>query len=341
VSSLLPPGPFPPLASGEGEGERVDLAVRLQREFFQEAWLAGEGRRRLERRLALAVDLCRWPRAADLLQAWLDSWPLAQLVEPALAAWQARPAAGPLAQLQRVSELVRLAWGWRALPGTPWCLPAPGWVRQQAPEALEIQARSQGDGALELGADLSLPVRGVAALPAGLGLVRGEELVSRRAQLCRALAQGRLQAVRVQPPIPELPEAGLALGELRLEGQRQASYERWGEAGLRVRGEASWDESLESHAAGQAGAVLRATCEGRFLPGPPGRLRQGDVQRVGYLLWRASLRPVAVHPVAVVVLQALDGVKDPAALAQQLGAPPERLRELLAELLALGAATAA
>jgi hypothetical protein len=340
VITLLPPAPFPPQAT-ERPGE-VDLAVRLWDGFFTAAWLGGPARVRLEERLALAVDGASWERAAALLGCLLDCWPCAALIDGAREAWDEQRAPWALATLARVAELVRQAQAWDGLSAGPWCLPDAAWVRSQLPGAAAwLQRRCTADGAATLATALGIPLRGRPEDPEGLALVDAGDLPRCRAQLGAALARGRQRAVLLQGPLPPGPDAALALGEFRLEGSHQRVFEAFGLAGLQLEPDtppAPWAASLTAPPAGRPGPVLRAKAAGRFLPGPAGALAQGRPQRVGFLLWEGPHPPLAVAPVAVAVLQSLDGQRDATAVAEALRGPVDQVQLIMDELIGLGAA---
>ena len=346
MTAVLPPGPFPP-RSLEEDGA-VDLAVRLWTDLFPPGWLAGEGRVLLEHRLASAVDAGEWERAALLQAAFLDSWPLAAGVESAGLAWRAHADPRALVIIARAALVVQLARGWGSLPGAPWCLPDAAWVRERlGGEPFVVQARAHNDGSAELAQLLGCELRGQPGTPDGVLDVAAQDLVSQRAQLAGSLSRGELQAVLVRGEPTPSAASQLALGELRLEGSHQRAVERFGLSALELDPSSagqdwSWEDDglLDAPSPGRPGPVLVACCEGRFIPGPPSALRAGRPQRVGVLLWDAPVRPVMVAPVAVAVANALDGVRDSAAVAASLGGPLDQVQLILEELLALGAVSA-
>lgn len=345
--TILPPAPFPPRSLDEGDG--VDLAVRLWNDAFQRAWIAGAARELLEQRLALAVDGGEWERAALLQAALVDTWPVAAALEDAGRRWRAQLEPAALAITCRAAELVRLARGWAPMLDGHGCLPDPAWLRAQAPDdGCVVRTRCPGDGSSSVAQALGLPSPGAPPQLAGVEVLTAEQAVAQRARLAGSLARGELRAVVVHRSVPSTPQVQLALGEFRLEGSHQGLLERYGLAGLDLDVAAAgsgcaWEDEgvLSPHRAGEPGLVLRPCCEGRFLPGPTSAIRAGRPQRVGYMLWDAPVRPVAVAPVAVVVLNALDGQRDTPALAELLGGPIDQVQEVLDELVLLGAATAA
>lgn len=315
----------------------------MRDQLFSRRTLWGPVRKLLQARLAHALEGQQWSRAGELMSLWLDTWPVGAAVEPALSAWLALPAAGDLAVLARASELACAALGWQTQPGTPWPQPSAAWIREQV-EGRPVHLRTRGP---DDGRQLVCAALGVEAAPEEVDLhlpavaeLPGEALVARRAELAAALVRGELGAVRLTTPLPPTPAARLALAELRLEGDHQRAFEAWGRAGLRVEGVATWSELLQAAPAGEDGPVLQATADALLAPGTPGSLRRGELADTGWLLWEAPFSPIPVHPVAVACLRALDGERDAAAVAAEVGGPPDQVRAVLTELVQLGAATA-
>lgn len=336
---VRPPGPFPP--SGPEAPLEIDLGVRVRDRLFTKAELTGATREGIKAGLAAAIEAERWEEAAELLRAFVDTWPVAALVDGAREAWTRGPEGRALAVLWRAAELVRMGHGWTALPAGGWVLPDADWLRWAGEGGgVEVQPRSEGDGAAEVARALDIEVASAQplVLPPVIDLP-GPELADRRAWVCGALARGEAAAVRFTAPVPDDPASQLALGEVRLEGDAQAAFERYGLAGLVVGRAPAWDEVLGSAPAGEPGEVLRPTCDTALLPGPPSRLARGQVQTVGWLLWPAPYRPLPVAPRAVAVLRALDGRRDRVAVAKCLGVPVEAVAPVLDELVTIGAAT--
>ena len=340
---LLPPGPFPPWGPAR-RGECLDLGALLRDQLLSRRTLAGPVRRLLQARLARAIEDGRWSESASLLVLWLDTWPVGAAVDPAVSAWCAGPDAEDLAVLARASELACAALGWRQQPGTPWPVPGADWIREQvAGRPARLRGRGPGDGreaVAEAIGDLSLGEEVDPHLPRVVELP-GEALAGRREELVRALVHGEIGAVLPTTPLPPTAAARLALAELRLEGDHQRSFERYGRAGLRVRRLVGWDDLVGQAPAGEPGPVLQATADALLAPGTPAGLRRGEPETVGWLLWDAPFRPVPVHPVAVEVLRALDGERGAEAVAEVVGGPPDQVSAVLEELVRVGAATAA
>jgi hypothetical protein len=340
---LRPIGPFPPVGA-EAPGE-VDLGVRLRDRCLCRDFLVGLVRGGLWSGLAAAVEAERYAQASELLRMWLESWPLAALVDPARRQWTRGASPEALGVLVRVSELVRAATAWPALGTGPWPAPDAAWLASAAGAPADGRWQLVGRGI----ADGSDVVAGAIAVdraePQPLSLpptlaVAGELLAARRHELTRAIARGELAAVEITSPVPPDAASQLALGELRMESDCQVAYEQVGIAGLVAGGLEPWDAGLLPVPTGRLGRHLRATCQTFLLPGTPQRLRQGQTDTIGWLVWEGPHRPVAVHPVAVETLRAMDGRRDVAGVASQLGLDADALLPVVEELARVGALVA-
>ena len=337
--NLWPPGSCPPTALLTGDG--CDLGAILLRDCYTAEHIEGVVRSRLQARLGECLDQGRTTEAAQVLQALLDTWPIAALVDAAGKLWSERAAAVALPVLGRAAEVLCVAHGWDALPDGPWPVPDAQWVAEHTdPGVTQICRRAEQDGSDALASTSDMPViERPWALPA-VEAVSAEDLVAHRAELAHQLVHARIAAVRVQGEIPDTPEAALALGELRLEGLAQQAFEAFGVAGLLAPRAPRWSQLLRPAQAGADGAVLSQTCHTAIMPGPPSALMRGEVRAVGWLLWRGPHAALPVQPEAVAVLAALDGVRDLEAVAAHLGAPLSSVQAMAAQLVAVGAATA-
>lgn len=322
----------------------LDLGAALRDQLLSRSTLWGPVRRLLQARLARALEAGQLARASGLLVDWLDTWPVGAAVDPAVSAWRAHPDAQDLAVLGRASELVTRGLGWGTVPGTPWPLPPADWLREQVEGSDgRLIGRGEGDQSPYVADALGLAQPSELRAPAlpPVEHVAGHVLVADRARLAAAVVRGALGAVALSSPLPPGSAAQLALGELRMEGRHQRAYERYGVAGLRVSGLVEWSETLSAAVSGEAGPVLQATADALLAPGTSASIARGELETVGWLVWEAPIRPVAVRPVAVHVLRALDGVRDTAAVAAEVGGPADQVQQVLDELVEVGAATAA
>ncbi len=366
---FLAPGPFPPVDPPEPDtedelvddfdapepetefvftGEIVDLGATFRDRLYTGHHMDGRARSALQTHLKLALEAGDLARGAELLTAWADTWSLSAMVDDANEQWSVEPDGPSLAVLARAAEVVGMALHWTPSPNGPWPWPddkalrsACGSVDSSTDVVLQ---RHPLDGAERLAEVLGLPLEQgePLELPAHV-LVGPGELVNRRAELGAALADGTYAAVVLTSEPWDTPATALARGELRLEGAAQVSTDRYGLAGLLAPAAPTWaDVRSPAPATDPTGlgldTVLDAACDAALVPGPPGRLRRGDLDTVGVLLWVGPHPPVWVAPVAVHVLRGLDGARSLGALAEAMQAPPEAMLEVAADLMRVGAA---
>ena len=369
VRFILPPGPFPPVDSPEPDtedelsddfdapepetefvptGEVLDLGAIFRDRLYTGHHLDGPARSALQSRLKEALESGDMARGAEVLAAWADTWSLSAMVDDANERWSTEPDGLSLTVLARAAEVVRLALGWATGPSGPWPWPDEAALRAAVgvvdPARDCVLARHPLDGAEQLAASLGLPVQAGnrLELPPHL-LLPAEDLIPRRAELGAALAGGDYAAVVLLGEPWETPDAALARGELRLEGEAQVAVDHYGLAGLLASDAPAW-AAARGPAPAVAGAspdldtVLDAACDGALVPGPPGRVRRGVLDTVGVLLWVGPHPPVWVAPVAVHVLRGLNGTRSLGQLAEAMGAPPDAMLEVASELLRVGAA---
>ncbi|MBN1945700.1 MAG: hypothetical protein JW797_08480 [Bradymonadales bacterium] len=342
IIELLPPGPFPP--HGQEPPATLDLAVRLRDQLFTSGFVAGLARNALIGGLKSATACRDRERMATLVQALVDTWPAAALVDEARERWTAGPDAASLAVLARVSWIAQLSLGWNALPEGIWPMPSASWVvHQVGARPVRLVSRGPMDGADTIGEYLSIPVETAhSKSQTRLAVLSGEELATRRAELASRLVEGEIAAVWFTSEVPADAASQLALAEIRLESDYQLGVERYGQAALELAGPIpSWEQLLCAPPPGEPGEVLVAQCNGLILPGTPAGLMEGETDPAGWLLWPLPCFPLAVHPVAVSILNQLDGQRNGRELAEAMDAPLEAVQEILQQLVQVGAATAA
>lgn len=366
---ILSPGPFPPIdppaPDTEDElsddfdapepetelvpvGDSLDLGAMFRDRLYTGHHLDGKARSALQSRLKEALEAGQLERGADILMAWADTWSLSAMIDDANEQWSTEPDGASLAVMARAAEVLALALAWEPGPNGPWPWPDEKALRAAIgpvdPSRDCVLARHPLDGAEQLAAALGIPVEVGSSLelPAHTLLPPGE-LVERRAELAAALADGTYTAVVLLGEPWDTPATALARGELRLEGDAQAAVDQYGLAGLLAPSAPAWSAVRTAAPVQDGGAltldsVLDATCDGALVPGPPGRVRRGQLDTVGVLLWVGPHPPVWVAPVAVHVLRGLNGTRSLRALVEAMGAPPDALLEVAAELVRVGAA---
>lgn len=109
MTRIRPARPFPP--HGCEDGQALDLGIRLRDAIFRRAHVERVVRPALAKRLEATVEQQRWMDAAVLVEAFVDTWPAASLVDEARTAWTAGPDPRALAILFRVALLGSIATG--------------------------------------------------------------------------------------------------------------------------------------------------------------------------------------------------------------------------------------
>ncbi|MCB9763369.1 MAG: hypothetical protein H6739_26620 [Alphaproteobacteria bacterium] len=337
--TVLPPGPFPPRTT-PSEGV-VDLGASLRDACYTAATLSGPVRRALGAQLQDLIRGRRWPQAAVVLAALVDTWPLSAVIDPARTRWaQDRPAGADLDTLARAATLLGLAFGWQPLGAGPWPCPDAEWLRRQLSDPpTKVFRHAHDDGAMAVAHAFDLDEQAITAPPpasgAGVARLSPDDLPARRAALARALARGTLRAVHLEGPLPDWAPHQLAWGELRMEAAHQDRYDRYGLAGLTDAGRRPWTEALRPAPAGQPGD-LKPLCDWALLPGTPAQVAEGQLSPVCFLLWEGPHPPVPAQPQAVTVLRELAGLPT-AGLPPVGGAARDALVEALIGLGALSA----
>jgi|GEM_PF-1849715 len=367
---ILPPGPFPPVDPPEPDtedellddsfdspepetevvsvGHTTHLGATFRDRLYTGHHMDGRARTALQSHLRQALESGDLNRAADLLIAWTDTWSLSAMVDDANEQWSTEPDGPSLAVLARAAQVVGMALGWAPAPNGPWPWPDVAALKAAVgpvdPSTDVVVRHHPLDGADQLAAALGLDVEdGVPLELPPHTIVPPAELVSRRAKLAASLADGSKAAIVLTSEPWDTPATALARGELRMEGAAQVAVDRYGLAGLLAPDAPQWSEVRTAAPTSSAHdldltAVLDATCDGAMVPGPPGRLRRGDVDTVGVLLWVGPHPPVWVAPVAVHVLRGLNGQRTLGQLVEAMGAPPDALLDVARDLLSVGAA---
>lgn len=337
MTRVRPAFPFPP--HGVEDDGVIDLGIRLRDSLFRRRQVEKAVRSALVERLNAAVSEEDGPRAAVLVEAIVDTWPVAHLVDDARETWARGPDGRALAVLHRAAVLTGLATGSR--PG--WPRPGPAWAQRITGSRLVtgVQRRHADDGAEELAELFEVEVEAGPALElAAIARVPASDLASRRAEIGRALALGELAAVQLIGALPDDPESQLAAWEVELEGDAQLAVERYGVMATRTPGAPAWSDLLVSAPAGTPGPTPRPVASVLRLPGTLAGLRRGHIEPTPWLVWDGPVRPVPVTPGAAAVVSNLDGVRTAEEVAAALGAPIEPVRDVIDGLISVGAATA-
>jgi hypothetical protein len=206
------------------------------------------------------------------------------------------------------------------------------WNHGCDPMSLSVLSRANQIITLVKGTPLIIPAP--KELPPYLEM-NGHALVERRETICAQALRGEIDAVYFTSPVPLLPQAQLALGELRMEAKAQRSLEEFGPVGLLAPESPSWEGCFGPAPSGRMGENLRLMCDLALLPSTPNRLEKGQLQETGWLLWNGPARALPVHRVAYEILKNISQGIEHACAAVDL--PVEQGTEIIGELVSIGA----
>ncbi|NCG17906.1 MAG: hypothetical protein GWP91_02705 [Rhodobacterales bacterium] len=335
-TKVYPPGPYPPHGV-ERDGE-VDLGIRMRDQLLRSEVISGGVRQVLADRLNNIARAGRLSMAPSLVDALLDTWPLAAVVDDARDRWVAGPDGEALLILSRAMHVVGMALGWPETIDRRWPMPDVDWIEREAGEGpFDVVIRGRADGAPATATVLNTFV----ALKEPLDTppvrsVQGDEIVDMLDELLSSVASGEYAAIRFESPVPwdELSQAALAT--LEESNPKQRLFRRFGLAGLLVDDTPEhFDDLLGTPKIHKATLRPQTRCSGLVLP----RLSEnGQVTTVGAVAWEAAIKPVLVHPLAIQLLQLLDGEHTRADLLDADDRfTPEILDHLLTQLQEIGA----
>jgi len=206
------------------------------------------------------------------------------------------------------------------------------WTSDCDPTALAVLSRANDIIRIIGGSPLRIPVP--RALPPYLEL-EGHEIIDRRAEICAKALTGEIWGVLLHSPVPLLPQAQLALGELRMEAKAQQALERLGLVGLLAPSAPLWQDCFGRAPSGRQGERLRLMCDLAILPSTPGRLAKGELKPTAWLLWNGPAHALPVHRIAYDILHNIDKGTEHA--INTAGLSMEQGEEVISELLAIGA----
>ncbi|MCB9679055.1 MAG: hypothetical protein H6737_28395 [Alphaproteobacteria bacterium] len=334
---MLPPGPFPPSGT-EPEGV-IDLGIRLRDTLYRRAVL-------LDARGALHSNIRMAARSPQQLlmvlpsiDAFIDTWPLAAMIEDAMVAWRGAPNPRSLAVMFRASEVIGHVLGWPRSVDRRWPLPDEAWMRRHVENrTVVVVPRGPRDGSAA--AAVALNSNFVSAEPMKLPrtlVAHGDELVDRLDELLGAVRTGVAKAVDIDGWIPWDEASQAAAKALDDASATQAAYSRYGLAALVAGAAPPFDGVLTDAPAGEWGDEFRRTCDALVVPTLDG---EGAMSPIGVLCWDDAFRPIKVNPVAISVLEAIDDHPTPAEAAVALKAEENLVRNVLKQLVEVGAVTA-
>ena len=209
------------------------------------------------------------------------------------------------------------------------------WLRWNAdcdPVALTILSRANEIISLVGGSSLRIPKP--RSLPSYLE-IEGNTLIEQRSNICAKALNGDIHGVSFLSPVPLLPAAQLALGELRMEAKGQQALERFGLVGLLAPNAPLWKDCFGRAPAGRVGENLRMMCDLAILPSTPNRLAKGQIEATAWLLWHGPTHPIPTHRIVYELLRNISQGREVA--IGEAGLSKEQGDEIIRELIALGA----
>ncbi len=270
----------------------------------------------------------------------IDTWPLASLVEDARQKWTDGPDGFSLAVLARCAQVVAGVLGFPQVIDGRWPMPDVEWIEQMAgPGPHLVVGRGPRDGAPAMAVVLRTRVGGREPVPTPPTIeAHGDTFVDELPNLLAGIERGDGVAIRFETPHKWDAASMEGMETVRQAAPAQWAFERYGTAGLICPDAPDWHEMLERAPAGVRGDVLKTACNVLILPT---LTEEGEVDVFGALCWDGPYQPIRVINSAAEVLRRLDGKKTMADLATELHAREATVKNLLDQLVDIGAATAA
>ena len=317
----------------------IDLGIRLRDTLYRRSVL-------LDARAALHSNIRMAARSPQQLlmvlpsiDAFIDTWPLAAMLEPAMDAWREQANPHSLAVMFRAAEVIGQVLGWPRSVDRRWPLPDEAWMRRNVEGHNTVvvpRGPRDGSAAAAVALNSNFVFAEPMALPRTL-VAHGDEVVERLDELVSSLRTGTAKAVDVDGWVPWDDASQDAVRQLDAASDLQAAYSRFGLAALVAGAGPPFEEILEEAPSGTLGDRLRRTCDALVVPSLDS---DGAMNPVGVLCWDAAIRPIKVNPVAISVLEALDDNPTIPEVADSLKAEVELVRNVLQQLVQVGAVTA-
>lgn len=330
---VLPPGPFPP--SGAEPADAIDLGIRLRDTLYRRDVV-------LDARAALHGNIraaSRSPQqlliALPSIDAFIDTWPLAAMIEGALATWRQGPEPRALAVMYRASEVIGSVLGWPRSIDRRWPLPDEAWMRRQVSGPCRVVPRGPRDGAPAAAVALDAPFARAQplALPTCI-TAHGDELAARLPDLLAGLRTGVAHAIDVDGWIPWDAASRAAFDAITEATELQGAVRRYGLAALAAGGGPAFDDVLEPAPASEVGERMLRMCDALMVPTLDA---EGAMQPVGVLVWDGPHRPIRVNPAAITVLEMFTEARGVSEAARVLDADPAVVHNVVEQLAAVGA----
>lgn len=332
---VFPPGPYPP--HGSEQPGTIDLGIRVRDQLLRREVIEGAVRQELASRLSAVARAGRLAMSPHLVDALVDTWPLAAMIDEAREQWIQGPDLHALTIIERGMKVVSMALGWPETIDRRWPMPDLDWILRQVGEgSFVVQCRGDRDGAPAVAAALGceLVPRPAKDAPAILR-VQGDELTAKIDDIMQSMQSQEIRAVHFETPVPWDNDSRDALTLLESEFKVQRAFRRHGLVGLAVEDCAEeFRDLLATPPPGRREDKPIARCDALMVPRTD---NQGRSALAGVLVWREPYRPMWVHPFAIELLQQLNGQRDKAQLLKQFELDEPTLDGLLDQLQELGA----
>lgn len=330
-----PPGPYPP--TGEELPGEVDLGVRLRDTLYRRAVV-------LDARKALYGNIRMASRSAQqvlmalpAIDAFVDTYPLAAMIDDAVASWKQEPTPDALTVLRRGADVLGSVLGWPRSVDRRWPLPDEGWMRRQVDGPAIVVPRGPRDGSAATAVALDAVFGARESDYPKQVVIHGDELVARVPELLEQMAEDGQITVDVAGWIPWDDASQQAFHQLAESTPLQAAYARCGLAALAAGGGGDFADLLGTAPPGELGERLRAVGEAVVVPH---LAENGSVEPHGVLVWDDHYAPVRVNPVVTSLIEALADQPTIDQLAERLKSERTVVEDVVRQLVEVGAVTA-
>ncbi len=321
---------------GDAPDGVIDLGVRVRDQLLRSEIVAGGVRQVLADRLGAVAQSGRLALSPGLLDSVLHTWPLAAMLDDAVATWRLGPDPVALSVIARGMNVVSSALGWPITIDRAWPMPDPEWITREAGAGPHVvHSRGPRDGAPAVASVLNAPLG--PPIPMELPPViigQGDELTQHIDTWLAAIEAKEAVAVCFETPVPWDRETRKAYKRLQAATKAQLAFARYGHAGLVCPDVPEFETLLGPAPAGPLTERPKARCDALVVPHVDD---DGRTAVAGALCWDAPYAPAMVHPFAIEVLEKLDGTRTLAEVAKALDAGEPIIESIARQLADIGA----